>query len=269
MSRRNTFMQHRSGVNLVFLDEVAALDGCGASSARGPTITTVGTNRDRTSGRKETGRTSTCRSTRQDCAADANVPARNESEWSSGRHSCPPEAGQVGWQRKRVAKLELRDEGAGRSHRSAVVGRHDECGDQYDSVGKRQHVAGSTSPECAAANNPTLVLMLLEVLSLPLDTNDVVNSLETMERKIKELERHASIEIPEFLKVGIVIRETEEGPMRTHLIMNAHTLTTFRDIKAEVSNVKQDQSAVRKHNITCFSILRVWATELFQKHKMV
>ena len=81
--------------------------------------------------------------------------------------------------------------------------------------------------------------MMLEVLSFPLDTNDVVNSLDTMERKIKEFERHASVDIPEFLKVGIVIRQTEEGLMRTHLTMNAHRLTTFLGIKAEVTNVKQ------------------------------
>ena len=32
--------------------------------------------------------------------------------------------------------------------------------------------------------------MMLEVLAFPSDTNDVVNSLETTERKIKEFERH-------------------------------------------------------------------------------
>ena len=63
--------------------------------------------------------------------------------------------------------------------------------------------------------------------------SDVVNSLETMER----------IEILEFLKVGIVIRQVEEGPMRTSLIMNSHRLATFQEIKTEVTNVKQAQSA--------------------------
>ena len=32
--------------------------------------------------------------------------------------------------------------------------------------------------------------------------------------------------------------------MRTHLIMNSHRLATFQDIKTEVTNVKQAQSAV-------------------------
>ena len=57
-------------------------------------------------------------------------------------------------------------------------------------------------------------------------------------------ERYASVNIPEFLNVGSVIRQTEEGPFRTHLIMNAHRLTTFPDIKAEVTTVKQAQSAI-------------------------
>ena len=90
-----------------------------------------------------------------------------------------------------------------------------------------------------------LFVMMLEVLAFLLDTNDVVNSLETMERKIKGFERHGNIEIPEFLKIGIVIRQAEEGPMRTHLIMNSHRLATFQDIKTEVTNVKQAQSAVK------------------------
>ena len=73
-------------------------------------------------------------------------------------------------------------------------------------------------------NNARLVVMMLEVLPFPLDTNDVVNCLETMEQKIKEFERHANIEILEFLQIGIVIFQTEDGPMRTHLTMNSHRL---------------------------------------------
>ena len=93
-------------------------------------------------------------------------------------------------------------------------------------------------------NNARLVGMILEVLALPLVTNNVVNSLKTMERKIKEFERYANIEIPEFLKIGIVIRQEENGPMRTHLIINSHRMVTFFDVKTEVTNVKQAQSAV-------------------------
>ena len=91
---------------------------------------------------------------------------------------------------------------------------------------------------CSPTNNARLVVMMLEVLAFPLDTNDVVNSLETMERKIKEFGSYANVEISEFLKLGNVIRQAEEGPMGTHLIVNSH------GIKMEVTNVKQAQSAV-------------------------
>ena len=56
-----------------------------------------------------------------------------------------------------------------------------------------------------------MAVMVLEVLAFPLVTKDVVNSLETMERKIKEFEGYANMEIPEFLKTGTTIRQAEEG----------------------------------------------------------
>ena len=147
-------MRYGSGVSLVFLYVVATLHGCGAISACPPKTATVGTSRDRTSGREKTGRTSTCRSRRQDYGAGPSVPVRNESDWPSGTHSRPRKAREVGWQRKGGAKPELLDEGLRWSHRSAVVGRHDESGDRRDVSGQRQHVARSTSPECAAVLHP-------------------------------------------------------------------------------------------------------------------
>ena len=41
-----------------------------------------------------------------------------------------------------------------------------------------------------------------------------------------------------------MIHQAEEGPIRTHLIINSHRLATFQDIKTEVTNVKQAQSTV-------------------------
>ena len=43
--------------------------------------------------------------------------------------------------------------------------------------------------------NATLVVMMFEDLPFASDTNDVVNSLKMMERKIKEFQRHPSIDI--------------------------------------------------------------------------
>ena len=68
---------------------------------------------------------------------------------------------------------------------------------------------------CSPKNNAKLVML------------GNVNSRETMEGKIQELEKCVSIEI-RILKVGIVIRQPEEGPMRTRLIMTSHRLAAFQ-----------------------------------------
>ena len=54
----------------------------------------------------------------QNYAADANVSARNKSDWCGG-HSRSRAAGQVRWQREGVTTLELRGEGVCR-YRSEV-----------------------------------------------------------------------------------------------------------------------------------------------------
>ena len=98
------------------------------------------------------------------------------------------------------------------------VGGHDKCRDQYGCVAQRvqaelrfDHVALAELWRIANAphgwameawrmlfqayspkNNARLVVMMLEVLAFPSDTNDVVNSLETMERKINEFERYVN-----------------------------------------------------------------------------
>ena len=91
--------------------------------------------------------------------------------------------------------------------------------------------------------NARLVVMMLEVLTFPLDTNVVVYSLEKTERKIKEFERYGNIEIPDFLKIGIVIRQVEEGPMEN---ASHHEL-------AQVGNIPghQDRSDERQAGPEC------------------
>ena len=56
----------------------------------------------------------------------------------------------------------------------------------------------------SSKNNARLVVMMPEVLSFPSNMSNVVNSLETTERKIKEFERHANIDITPFDKFNEV-----------------------------------------------------------------
>ena len=92
-------------------------------------------------------------------------------------------------------------------------------------------------------NNARLVVMMLEVLSFPLDTNDVVNSLETMERKIQEFERYANIGIPEDWHRDSSSRRTDENASHHELAQVGNI--PGHQIKTEVTNVKQAQSAVK------------------------
>ena len=128
---------------------------------------------------------------------------------------------------------------AGAIDRSGAVDGHDECRKQYGCAEQRSNDRSKEGQECAVVlgidhamhekssesrkctarlfqayspkNNARLVVVMLEVLAFPLDTNDVVNCMETMERKINEFERYANIEILEFLKIGIVIRQAEDA----------------------------------------------------------
>ena len=42
--------------------------------------------------------------------------------------------------------------------------------------------------------------------------------------------------------------------MRTHLIMNSHRLATFQDIKTEVTNIKQAESAVMARTVDAMNV---------------
>ena len=68
----------------------------------------------------------------------------------------------------------------------------------------------------SSENNARLVVMMPQVLSFLLVTNDVVNSLETTERKIKEFERHSNIDIMLFDKFNEVsaFEMDEENPIK-------------------------------------------------------
>ena len=60
--------------------------------------------------------------------------------------------------------------------------------------------------------------------------------------------------------------------MRTHLNMNAYRLTTFRDMKAELTNVKQAQSAVMAKTGDAYSysadtVLRVYNASLWIRNQ--
>ena len=85
----------------------------------------------------------------------------------------------------------------------------------YQSLGSHRQCSAWLADALSSVfpkNNAKLVVMMQEVLAFPLDTNDVVNSLETMELKIMEFERCENIQIPEFFNVGSTRGTDEDAP---------------------------------------------------------
>ena len=231
-------MQQGSGVILVFLHFVAARHGCGESSACAPTIATVGTSRDRTGGCEETRITQLSQTAQQGTRATGQVkdtrvigkPDKcdgSEKAWPNLSSVAKAYAGAIDQQlsddmtKAEISTTVLNNDSISQEAQApecaavfhpdhAVywtnIGSHRQCGTRL-----RNGSVASARPRIFLKNNARLVVMMLEVLAFPLDTNDVVNGLETMERKIKEFERHANVDFSEFLKVGIVIRQTGRG----------------------------------------------------------
>ena len=209
------------------------------------------------------------------------APSTRWSKPRTGSHGWTIRSSKVAHlQREVVVKLELHDESLRGSDRSSTVDGHDKCRKQYGCVEQRGHDAKQEIQECTVVLRPDHVVHwqssgqhlecssrlahggMADALSsvcsedqckvgcddargvgFSVKTNDGVNSLETIEREIKEFERYANIEIPEFLKIGMVVRHAKEGPMRTHLI-NRTGCQPFRTSRQKVTNAEQAQSAV-------------------------
>eukprot|EP00959_Pyramimonas_sp_CCMP1952_P255695 5340793-Pyramimonas_sp.AAC.1 len=46
------------------------------------------------------------------------------------------------------------------------------------------------------------------------------------------------------MRIGIVRRQLEEGPLRQHLLLNATRLVGWQDFRREVTDVRRAQSAI-------------------------
>ena len=216
---------------LLFVSLAAVIHRCGSGSASAPMLATFGAGSDGTAECPERRRARVGRSLEQDCTAGPSAPARHKTYGvgrPGGGYSLSGETRQVGRQREGVDKLELRDEGLRGSigqqltedmtsteistdalSNESVTLRKDSSsmqlrcilimlrtGKALDRVANAPH--GWSMEACrmlfqahSPKNKVRLVVMMLEALAFPLDTNDVVNSFETMERKIKEFEGNA------------------------------------------------------------------------------
>ena len=270
-----------SSLFLLVILRVATVEirGCRTSIASAPTTAGLGTGSDGTAECASRRRACVGRSSDQDYTTGPSAPAGWTtwySSWTGGGYSCTREAGQVGRQREGMAQLEFRDESLRGSHRP---GFRDDCGMQSDAVsndtmtgekkarsvqlyfvlimlctgraldrianaphGWRMEAWRMLFQAYSPKNNARLVVMMLGVLAFPLDTNDVVNSLETMERedqRVREIREHRNSGIPEHW------RRDSSSRRRTDENASHHELAQIGNIPGHQHGSDKRQSKPR------------------------
>ncbi|CAK0830057.1 unnamed protein product [Prorocentrum cordatum] len=76
---------------------------------------------------------------------------------------------------------------------------------------------------------------------------DVEDWLALFERELLRYEQRSGEAITASMRIGIVLRQLEEGPLRQHLLLNATRLVEWPDFRREVTDVRRAQSAIAPH----------------------
>lgn len=82
--------------------------------------------------------------------------------------------------------------------------------------------------------------LLLEILSSTF-SGDIVSRIEAFERQIAEYQKNSSETVSDGIRIGIVLRNMDEGPVRQHLLMNAERLKLWQDFREEIVNIRRAQ----------------------------
>ncbi|CAK0876009.1 unnamed protein product [Prorocentrum cordatum] len=75
-------------------------------------------------------------------------------------------------------------------------------------------------------------------------TGDVEDRLALFERELLRYEQRSGEAIAASMRIGIVFRQLEEGPLRQRLLLNATKLVEWQDFRREVADVRRAQSAI-------------------------
>ncbi|CAK0851548.1 unnamed protein product, partial [Prorocentrum cordatum] len=73
---------------------------------------------------------------------------------------------------------------------------------------------------------------------------DVEDRLALFERELLRDEQRSGEAITASMRIGIVLRQLEEGPLRQHLLLNATRLVERQDFRREVTDARRAQSAI-------------------------
>ncbi|CAK0896231.1 unnamed protein product [Prorocentrum cordatum] len=75
-------------------------------------------------------------------------------------------------------------------------------------------------------------------------TGDVEDRLALFERELLRCEQRSGEAISASMRIRIVLRQPEEGPLRQHLLLNATRLVEWQDSRREVTDIRCAQSAI-------------------------
>ncbi|CAK0838042.1 unnamed protein product, partial [Prorocentrum cordatum] len=75
-------------------------------------------------------------------------------------------------------------------------------------------------------------------------TGDVEDRLALFERELLRYEQRSGEAITASMRIGIVLRQLEEDPLRQHLLLNATRLVEWQDLRREVTDIRRAQSAI-------------------------
>ena len=86
--------------------------------------------------------------------------------------------------------------------------------------------------------------MLLEVVSYSFE-GDILARLEAFGRDLAKYEARTGERMPADIKIGTAVRQSPEGALRQHLIMNMDRFQTWEALKHEIRIVKRAQAAAQ------------------------
>jgi hypothetical protein len=82
---------------------------------------------------------------------------------------------------------------------------------------------------------------LLNLLSYDM-SGEIVQKIEAFERESANYERGSGEVIVDGMKIGVTLRNLEEGPLKQHMLLNADRFKTWIDFRNEIINIKRAMS---------------------------
>ena len=84
--------------------------------------------------------------------------------------------------------------------------------------------------------------LLMELLSFSFE-GDIDARLVLFDREVNRYEKSSNEVFPDNVKIGTLMRQLPEGPLRQHVILNSARLNTWATLKQEVEAVRRAQSS--------------------------